>query len=395
MANAQNSTHPINPVKIRFDRNELAGAFGDIGTDFPLIVGMILASGLDSASVLIMFGLMQILTGIFYRMPMPVQPLKAMATLVITQKIGAPVLLGGGLAIGLTMFVLNITRLIDWIGRTVPKPVIRGIQFGLGLKLALLAMEDYISDDGISGYALALLAFVFAIVLLGNRRYPPAIFIILIGIIYAALLKLPGISTVPMFGLALPKFYIPAWSDVATGFLILAIPQIPLSIGNSVLATKQIAQDLCPNQPLTVRKISATYALMNIVSPFLSGIPTCHGSGGMMGHYTFGGRTGGSVIIYGSIYLILGLCFSNGFHTIAQIFPLPILGVLLFFEGLGLMLLLRDLIESKSHLSIAVMTGLLAAGMPSGFVIALIVGTIVFYLTKKGLTGLSSSRDAS
>jgi hypothetical protein len=55
---------------IRFDRNELSGAFGDIGTDFPLIVGLILAAHLDSASVLIVFGGMQILTGLLYRMPM-------------------------------------------------------------------------------------------------------------------------------------------------------------------------------------------------------------------------------------------------------------------------------------------------------------------------------------
>ena len=40
---------------IRFDRNELAGAFGDIGTDLPLIVGVILAAHLDSASALVLF----------------------------------------------------------------------------------------------------------------------------------------------------------------------------------------------------------------------------------------------------------------------------------------------------------------------------------------------------
>jgi hypothetical protein len=51
----------VNP-RFRFDRNELAGAFGDIGTDLPLIVGMIVAAGLDAASVLIMFGLMQYAT---------------------------------------------------------------------------------------------------------------------------------------------------------------------------------------------------------------------------------------------------------------------------------------------------------------------------------------------
>jgi len=76
-------------ARIRFDRNELSGAFGDIGADFPLIVGMILAARLDAASVLVMFGAMQIMTGLLYGMPMPAQPLKAMAVLVITQQLGA------------------------------------------------------------------------------------------------------------------------------------------------------------------------------------------------------------------------------------------------------------------------------------------------------------------
>ena len=103
--------------RARFDRNEFSGAFGDIGTDFPLIVGMILAAGLHIPSVLICFGAMQILTGLIYGMPMPAQPLKAMAVLVITRKVSGNVLYGGGLAIGITMFVLAATGLIDQLAR--------------------------------------------------------------------------------------------------------------------------------------------------------------------------------------------------------------------------------------------------------------------------------------
>ena len=71
------------PPALRFDRHELAGAFGELGTDLPLIVGMIIAARLDAASVLLMFGAMQILTGVVYRMPMPVQPLKAVALVIV------------------------------------------------------------------------------------------------------------------------------------------------------------------------------------------------------------------------------------------------------------------------------------------------------------------------
>jgi MFS superfamily sulfate permease-like transporter len=146
---------------------------------------------------------------------------------------------------------------------------------------------------------------------------------------------------------------------------------------------------LFPQTPITVRKISLTYAVINLINPFLSGIPTCHGSGGMAGHYTFGARTGGSVIIYGSLYLLLGFFFSTGFENIIKIFPLPILGVILFFESLALMMLIRDLSASKADLSIALLVALMAGFLAYGFVVGLIVGTLLAYLVRKRVTGLS------
>src|SRR5260370_19536100 len=119
-----------------FDRNEFSGAFGDIGTDLPLIVGMIMAAKLDQASVLTMFGLMQLLTGLTYGLPMPAQPLKAMAVLVIAGKAGASLLYGGGLAIGITMLVLTVTGLMDWLAVAVPQRRWRGRQTGVGVRLA-------------------------------------------------------------------------------------------------------------------------------------------------------------------------------------------------------------------------------------------------------------------
>jgi len=378
---------------IKFDRNEWSGAFGDIGTDFPLIVGMILAAGLDSASVLVTFGVMQIFTGSFYKMPMPIQPLKAMATIVITQKISPNILYGGGLAIGISMFLLNITKLIDWISRVVPKAVIRGIQLGLGIKLGLLALQDYVIADGVAGYYLAAAAFLLAIFLLGNRKYPPAIFIIMLGIFYAFVFKVDAHSFINAVGIHLPQIHTPTWADILTGFLILTIPQIPLSIGNSILATNQIANDWYPKRTVTIRKISYTYSLINLINPFFSGIPTCHGSGGIVGHHTFGGRTGGSVIIYGCLYIFLGLFLSQGFDTLVHIFPLPILGILLLFESLGLMLLVQDVTDSKSSFMIALLVGLISGGIQYGFVIGLFVGTLIYYATAKGLTGLNNDNN--
>jgi hypothetical protein len=367
-------------TRLRFDRNELAGAFGDIGTDLPLLIGMILAAGLDSASVLIVYGLMQISTAFYYRLPMPVQPLKAVAVLVISQKLGGHLIHGAGLAIGVVMLLLVTTGLIDWVARVVPKSVVRGVQFGLGLQLASLALKDYVRAESTLGYCLAGVTFLLTLVLLGNRRLPPALIVILIGIAYAFVFKLNANVLTHSFGFRLPHWHTPRPADIWSGFLLLALPQIPLSIGNSILATVQITNDLFPARALTVRRVGFTYALMNLVNPFLSGVPTCHGSGGMAGHYTFGARTGGSVVIYGTFYLIFGLFFSKGFAQLVQAFPLPILGVILLFEGLALLLLARDMTSSKPDFAIVLLVGVMANGLPYGYVFGLVIGTAMHYL---------------
>ncbi|WP_046247322.1 putative sulfate/molybdate transporter [Hymenobacter terrenus] len=380
---------------IRFDRNELAGAFGDLGTDLPLLIGVIAASGVDSAGVLILFGLMQVFTGLWYRMPMPVQPLKAFAALVIAQKIPGRVIFGGGLAIGISMFFLSITGLIDALARLVPKAVVRGIQFGLALQLATLALTKYVGADGAAGYALAAAAFTITVVLFGNRRWPAALIVIALGVVYALVFKLDMATAGRAVGLRLPTWHLPQQADILTGALLLALPQIPLSLGNSILATRQVAQDLFPERPpLTIRKISFTYALMNLVNPFFGGFPACHGSGGMVGHYAFGARTGGSVVIYGGIFLTMGLFFSQGFADVVQIFPLPVLGVLLLFEALSLATLLRDISEHRADLLVALLVGLLCAGLPYGYLVGLLVGTAIYYAMRRGWVGLGKPLEA-
>ena len=368
---------------MRFDRNELAGAFGDIGTDLPLIIGMILAAGLDSASVLIMFGLMQVFTALTYGIPMAVQPLKAVAVIVITQQVAPAILYGGGLAIGVAMLLLTVSGGIDWLARVVPRAVVRGLQLGLGLQLALLALRDYVQRDGPRGYVLAAAAFVIVIGLLGNRRFPPALFVIGLGILYAIAFNLDPRQIAAGAGFSLPTVRTITLSDIATGFILLAIPQIPLSLGNSVLATRQIAEDLFPERRITVRKLGVTYAAMNLVNPWLGGVPTCHGSGGLAGHYTFGARTGGSLVIYGSIYLAIGLFFAGVFQQTVQVFPLPMLGVLLLFEGLVLMSLVRGEAIGRWEFFVVLTVGVIAVGLPYGYAIGLVMGTALYYFFRQ------------
>jgi MFS superfamily sulfate permease-like transporter len=367
--------------RIQFNRHEIAGSFGDIGTDLPLIVGMIQAVSLDSASVFIMFGLMQIITGFVYGLPMPMQPLKAMAVLVITQKVSGEILWGAGIGIGAIMLLLTLSGTLNWLARLIPLCVVRGIQFGLGLSLASLALKTYIPAENISGYILAALGFLILIMIPKNSPIPGGLVVIGLGILYAVSFKLNLGAIVSGISLGLPQFHYPTGENIFTGFFILALPQLPLSISNSVIATEQTIKDLFGDRGISIRRIGLTYSLANLIVPFFSGIPVCHGCGGLAGHYTLGARTGGSVILYGSMYVVIGLFFSQVFAQIVQVFPQPILGIVLLFEALTLLLFVRDQAGSKQNLTISLLVGMIAFSVPQGYIVGLIIGTGLYYLS--------------
>jgi len=381
----ENKSAPLHSVarRITFNRNELSGAFGDIGTDLPLIIGMVAACGLDPAGSFLMFGLMQMMTGVLYGIPMPVQPLKAMAVLMISQKLSGSLLYGAGLSIGITMALLTLTGALDFIVRAVPKSVVRGIQFGLGMSLASLAVKTYVIAGGVQGYVIAGVSFILTVVFIGNKKYPPAIFVALLGSIYACFFSVDFRILVANTGFVLPSFNIPKTPDIVKGFLVLAIPQIALSISNSVIATKRTVEDLFPEKALTVRKIGWTYTAMNLINPFFSGIPTCHGAGGIAGHYGFGGRTGGSVIIYGTLFAVIGLFFSRGFSEFVKLFPMPVLGVILLFESLSLMSFISDIAQSRKCLFVSLVVGIMAFALPYGYAIGLVSGLLLDHFVNK------------
>lgn len=364
---------------VRFDRHELAGSFGDIGTDLPLIVGIVLATGLDAGGVFVVFGVLQILTGLVYGLPMPMQPLKAMAVLVITQKIGGGVLLGAGLAIGAVMLVLTLTGALERLAVWIPRPVVRGVQFGLGLSLAGVALGKYVPADGPSGYAVAAVGAVVVLALWRNRRFPAALVVVAVGALYAIASGVRFGTIADGIGLTLPRFAVPAWDDVLTGFVVLAIPQLPLSVSNSVIATEQTLRDLFPRARVGVRKIGLTYSAVNLIAPLFGGIPACHGCGGIAGHHTFGARTGGSVILYGSFYVAIGLLLSEPLHEVVKLFPQPILGVILLFEALALLSFVRDQAAVPRDLSIALLVGVVAMTVPYGFAVGLVLGLVVYH----------------
>jgi MFS superfamily sulfate permease-like transporter len=360
-----------------FTRRELAGAFGDLGTDLPLVVGVVVATGLDPTTAFVLFGTLQIASGFVYRLPMPVQPLKAMAAIAISTKLAPPLLAAGGLIVGVVMLVLANTGALAWIARTVPKAVVRGIQVGLGIQLGLLATRRFIPSAGAQGFVVAGLALAVILVLRENKKVPAALVVLLMGFVFAAVAWPPDLAL--PFGFRLPTLPTrwPTGDEFAKASVLLALPQIALSLGNSVLATRQVVHDLFPERaPLTVQRIGTTYAIMNLVSAPLGGLPVCHGSGGMVGHHAFGARSGGSVIIYGAFLVLAGFFLVGDPAAFQRLFPGPILGALLLVEAIAVLLLVRDIMQQRAAFALAIACGCTAAFVPYGYAVALVVGTL-------------------
>jgi hypothetical protein len=364
---------------LQFNRQEFAGAFGDIGTSLPIIAAILLATDLNPAGVLLAFGLAQVATGFLYGLPMPVQPLKAMAVVVISGQAPGGLLQMAGLLIGVAMLVLSATGALDWLTRQIPLCVVRGLQVGLGLMLARTATQLVGREGHAWNWAAAALAVTVLLWLRNHRRFPGALLVLGAALAWAALFRLDWTAVAHGIGLVAPGPAAWPWDRWLTALALLVLPQLPLSLGNSLIATQQTARDLFPDRAFTPRKLGLSYAAINLVAPWLGGIPVCHGCGGLAGNHALGARTGGAVIIYGSLWVFAGLFFSGAFATLVHAFPPAILGAVLLVEAGVLVWLLRDQQRSPAALLLAVGVALLCVFAPQGYLAGFAAGVAVYY----------------
>jgi MFS superfamily sulfate permease-like transporter len=242
-----------------------------------------------------------------------------------------------GFATGLLWLAIGASGLAQRLSRVVPRPITIGIILGLGFAFMLEGVKLMSSGWLVAGIGLAL-----ALVLLRNRVVPAMLVLLVFGAA-AALLTNPGLAgelarVEP--GFRLPSFALGAiaWSDVLAGVAFLAIPQLPLTFGNAILAIKEENNRLFPDRPVSERTVSLSTGVLNLLGSTIGGVPMCHGAGGMAGHTRFGARTGGAVVILGAILCLVALFFSGSVATLLKIFPLPVLGVVLFLTGAQLAL---------------------------------------------------------
>ncbi|KJF28425.1 sulfate transporter [Clostridium aceticum] len=301
----------------------------------PFIVGFIGVTKLDPFGILFSFGLSMVLVGLVFRTPMPVQPMKLIGGIAITQAavVSPGMIWGAGFFTGLLWLVLSVTNSISHVAKLATKPIICGIALGLGLSFMGNGIKMMTNS-----WMIAIIALLITFFLLKSKRFPAMFALLLFGCVVAFIetpdliqqlsnirfkLQVPSINFVPF-----------TLKELFSGALLMAIPQAPITLGNAVVAVSAENNRLFPDRPTTEKKVAYSVGLVNLIAPFFGGAPMCHGVGGMAGHVRFGAKTGGAVVIMGSILLTLAMFFSGSIDIILQVFPEAVLGVILFFAGL-------------------------------------------------------------
>jgi MFS superfamily sulfate permease-like transporter len=361
-----------------FNLRELSGSMGDFGTLLPLAIGYIAVCGVNPAGLLVTLGLANMITGIVYRLPMPIEPMKVIAVIAIAQRWEPSLVYASAFGMGVIWIVLALTGLMKYIAQVTPKVVVRGIQCALGALLALEALK-MIATFWVLG-AIA----VLIILLLRNNKYAPAALVLValgIGIMYFN----NQLQQVSGFGFTLPSITFFKPLEVWEALLLAGFAQIPLTATNAVISTSSLIKTYFPDKPVSEQRLSLNMGIMNLVFPFFGGMPLCHGAGGLAGQYYFGARTGGANIMEGLLEIGMGILLATSIAGIFTVFPHAIIGGMMLMVGVELIKFARDVkIEWRAIIVLIVTVAVsIFANMAFGFLAGMALYYFINYLSKK------------
>lgn len=393
----------------KFDLAELGGALGDVGTLIPLLAALIAVNGLDPTSVFLVVGLAYLLSGLYYRLPMPIQPLKAVSAVAISLGLSASVVSASGLWMGAILLILSLTGLMRVLARLFPQSVVRGIQLAVGLLLVrsgllLAAKSEVLIGGQVSSVRIAsltlplgwLLAGVTGLILvacLRARRWLASLAVLGFGfLVSVAWGSMEGLGEIHL-GLTLPRLAWPSVEDATSALVLLVMPQLPLTLGNAVIATADTAKGYFwgKAERVTHQALLITMSLPNLLASAIGGMPVCHGSGGLTAHYKFGARTGGANLMMAVLCLTIALFVNGNVLPVLSLIPYSVLGVLLLFVGVQHALLARDLRRGQIAIALSIAgttlaTGNLAIGFALGILLHWGLRWVDSLLTERPLT---------
>lgn len=362
------------------DRREAAGAVADVGVLVPLAVALIAGNGLSATAVLLPAALLYLTVAFVYRLPVPVQPLKAFAAIAIAQKLGGDEIAAGALVFGVVFLVLGRTGLLDVVARAFPRPLIRGVQLTVGLlflKVAWTLVTEpprHFQEHALDGTWALPAAAAAVLVLLLLRRLPVALVLVAAGAVVAAVTASGEVA----FGPSAFRFPSLDATLLWTATTTLVVPQLALSFANSCLATADAARAYFGERAarVTPSRLATTFGAATTLAGAIGGMPVCHGAGGLTAHYRFGARRAAAPALMGSLLLVLALGVGAGLAAVLAAFPLPILAGLLATSGLLHISLLRDL-RGAAPWAFALLVGVL--GFQTNLTLALLVGLAAWW----------------
>ena len=389
--------------RFRFNRMELAGSLGDLGTLLPIAIAMVMINGLNPLGLFFSIGIFYIISGVYFGVTVPVQPMKVIGAYAIATSMSASQILASSLLMGVFLLILGLTGAIEAIRRFTPKAVIRGVQLSTGALLisggvkfivgtskyqALQnAAEPYLTIQFIGpiqiGIVIGVLVGFVTLLLLDNKKVPAGLVVVLGGFITGLLLGARvGLGSGDI-GFHMPDifpFTFPGKIDFTFALFVLVLPQLPMTLGNAVLAYTDLSEEYfgVRSSKVSNRNACLSMAFANFLSFCLGGMPLCHGAGGLAAHYRFGARTAGSNLMIGFIFVALAVILGDKIISLFNLLPMSILGVLLIFAGSQLALTILDLDNRKDLLVATLILGItLASNLAAGFIIGIFVGHLL------------------
>lgn len=382
---------------------EIAGSLGDLGALLPIAIAMVLVNGLNPVGLFFSIALFFIISGLYFDITVPVQPMKVIGAYAIATALTPSQILASSFLMGIFLLIIGLTGAIETIKKYTPISVIRGVQLSTGAmlisggikfiigtsKFQLLqnAAEPYLSVQSFGpiqvGIVIGVIGGIVTFLLLDNKKFPAGLIVVIggliTGLILGARLDLSGGG----LGFNIPQIFpfpFPEKTDFTFALFALVLPQLPMTMGNAVLAYTDLSKEYFKEKSSKVsnRKVCISMALGNFLSFCLGGMPLCHGAGGLAAHYRFGARTAGSNLIIGFLILILALTLGNNIVSFFNLLPMSILGILLVFAGAQLTLTIMDLKNRKEFFVSTMILGItLASNLAVGFIAGMVIAHLL------------------
>ena len=373
---------------------EWAGSLGDLGTLLPIAIAMILVNGLNPLGLFFSMGVFYIISGIYFGVTVPVQPMKVIGAYAIATAMSASQIWASSLLMGVFLLIVGLSGAIETIRKYTPRAVIRGVQLSTGtllisggikfmigtsrFQMLQHAAEPYLTVQFLGplpvGIVIGVIGGMVTLLLLDNKKFPAGVIVVLGGLLTGLALGARVAFGNGNIGFNLPNILpgaLPGRADFTFALFALVLPQLPMTLGNAVLAYTDLSKAYFKDRSSRVsnRNACLSMAIANFLSFCLGGMPLCHGAGGLAAHYRFGARTAGSNLIIGFLFVALALFLGNNIVSFFNLLPMSILGILLIFAGSQLALTIMDLDNRKDYFVATLILGItLASNLAAGFI---------------------------